>query len=505
MRNTALTGIAITVTGAGCGFGLLWCGAPMWLVVILVSVASGLPATALLWRSAAVQAGSASLANELSTSLARESAHHQATREFIQRILEVIPMPVYIKDSESRNVFVNQAQADQWGRPIDELIGMHSYELTTDEAMVVRVKAEDATVLRGERVYKEERKRHSATGAEQYRVITKQRCLDADGGYVIVCAFFDTTSWRQAEQKLQETLERETVLRERTQDFVQRLIDVIPDPFFIKDGQGRFVMINEATARDYDMSRESLIGIVPHMLPSYSRLADETLREDLAVIGGAEIDKEEQFFLRDGGEERFRNIIKRRCVHIDGSTVIVAAHFNITRWKVAERQLERIAHEDALTGLPNRRRFVEEAVRLMHRAERHGEELSLLLFDLDHFKQVNDSFGHVVGDGVLREIAERIKPCLRVEDLPCRWGGEEFAVLLPVTSHAAAFEVADRLREKVALSPMRIDGTEVGITVSCGVARWQSGEALEHFVGRADRALYEAKNAGRNTCQFAMS
>jgi diguanylate cyclase (GGDEF)-like protein/PAS domain S-box-containing protein len=499
MRNALLAGVVTAAVGAGCGFLVLGLHGPLWLCLLAAAGVAALPCVVLLARQATIQLST----DAAEAGLADEQVRHQATREFIQRILEVIPMPVYIKDSGSRILFVNQSQAQQWGRSIEELVGVRSYDLTTDPAVVARVRIEDAAVLDGASVYYEEQKRHSGTGAEQFRVITKQRCLDAEGGYVIICAFFDTTNWRQAERKLQEALDRETLLRERTQDFVQRLIDVIPDPFFIKDPEGRFLMVNEALAREYSTSKEALIGVVSHVLASFPSLAEESRREDLAIIAGAEIDKEQHYILPQSGQERFRNVIKRRCTHIDGSPVIVAAHFNITRWKIAERELERIAHEDALTGLPNRRRFVDEAARMMSRTERHQERLSLLLFDLDHFKQVNDKFGHVVGDSVLKEVAQRMRICLRTEDLPCRWGGEEFVALLPLTSEAEALQVADRLRANIAAASLLIGGNRLNITVSCGIAEWRANEPLEHFLARADKALYEAKNAGRNTCLLA--
>lgn len=507
MRKALLTGGLLGGCGAACGAMLLWLVPYPWLGVAAAAFTTSALTIFRARRSevdkAAQDSAQRIAQTDLRSDLADERERHRATREFIQRFIEVIPMPIYIKDADSRCIFVNQAQADQWGRSIDELVGKHSYAFATDPAVATRVKAEDLAVLAGGRVYREERKPHSATGAEQFRVITKQRCLDANGDYVIVCAFFDTTSWREVESKLQEALDRETLLRERTQEFVQRLIDVIPDPFLIKDADGHLLMVNEALAAEYGADKAALIGTLSYQHVSSADVVAESKREDGEVIAGAEVDKELHYFLPTNGEERFRNVIKRRCIYIDGSTVIVAAHFNITRWKTAERELERIAHEDALTGLANRRRFVDEAARMMSRSERHDEPLSLLLFDLDHFKHVNDKFGHVVGDSVLREIAQHMRVCLRVEDLPCRWGGEEFVALLPLTDERAAWQVADRLRANIAATPLLIGGNRLAITVSCGIAQWHVGEPLEHFLARADKALYEAKNAGRNTCLLA--
>ncbi len=441
-------------------------------------------------------------ARQLHTQVANERYQHQATRDFIQRILDVVPMPIYVKDAHSRYLLINRAQAEQWGKTSESLIGVCSIDLAPNETVADKIRAEDAAVLRGERIYKEEEKRHAATGEEQFRVVTKGRCESPDGSYAIVCALFDTTHWRQTERALQEALQRQTQLRERTQDFVQRLIDVIPDPLYIKDKNGAFLLVNEAFAHERGRSKADLIGKIAHQLAFNPALAKGTPEEDIEVLAGAEIDKE-QYFIHPSGEERFRKVIKRRCTDIDGTPVIVGAHFNITRWKVAERELARIANEDMLTGLPNRRRFTDDAARMMSYAERHQEALSLILFDLDYFKNINDLHGHTIGDAVLRELAQRMRQLLRAEDVPCRWGGEEFATLLPASSAPEALKLAERLRIHLAEHPFEIEGLLIPVTLSCGIAQWQSGQSLDQLVACADKALYAAKNAGRNNSRLA--
>lgn len=157
------------------------------------------------------------------------------------------------------------------------------------------------------------------------------------------------------------------------------------------------------------------------------------------------------------------------------------------------------AERDALTGLWNRSRFTELAEHDMRQAKRYGHKLSAILFDLDNFKQVNDTFGHAAGDNVLRAVGQLCRVELRDVDIPARWGGEEFVVLMPHTGLGGARETAERLR--VHLKNITVDGATgdaaMHVTASFGVATMDEND-LEELLLRADACLYEAKNAGRD-------
>jgi diguanylate cyclase (GGDEF)-like protein len=159
--------------------------------------------------------------------------------------------------------------------------------------------------------------------------------------------------------------------------------------------------------------------------------------------------------------------------------------------------LEDLAYRDELTELPNRRGAQRQIDVLLSRARRHGQQLALLLVDADRFKDVNDLHGHAIGDGVLREVAQRLRDRVRREDLVGRWGGEEFVVALPETTTDAAVAVAESLREAVSGTPIEAGETTIQVTISIGVAGW-TGEDLEELVARSDGALYAAKAAGRD-------
>lgn len=182
----------------------------------------------------------------------------------------------------------------------------------------------------------------------------------------------------------------------------------------------------------------------------------------------------------------------------DIGLVTVVERLDDDRIRKLQQKLEEAEKDsitDRLTGVWNRRQFEQVARRELMRAQRYGEALSLAIVDIDHFKHINDEYGHAIGDRVLKELIERIRSQIRVVDSLFRWGGEEFAVLLPHTPQNGARLSAERLRVAVAEREFPIVGP---VTVSVGVAELGAGETGEAWFKRADDALYEAKNAGRN-------
>ena len=164
-------------------------------------------------------------------------------------------------------------------------------------------------------------------------------------------------------------------------------------------------------------------------------------------------------------------------------------------------ELNRLAVYDSLTGLLNRRAFDKEAQKEFERARRYKRPLSLVLFDIDHFKDVNDKHGHLIGDHVLRVLAGTVRKTTRSTDIVCRWGGEEFIILMPEQGRDQALATAERLRQEVSNLRIVTLAGEMTLTISLGVAnlKRQEDETLEDLIGRADAAMYEAKAAGRNT------
>jgi diguanylate cyclase (GGDEF)-like protein len=163
-------------------------------------------------------------------------------------------------------------------------------------------------------------------------------------------------------------------------------------------------------------------------------------------------------------------------------------------------RLEILSTTDRLTGAFNRHKLDEVLQREMRRSERHGLDLSVAMLDIDHFKRVNDEFGHEAGDSVLQRIAGLVAGELRTSDVLVRWGGEEFLILAPHTHHRQGTQLAERVRRRVAEQQLPPVGR---VTVSLGVAGLRPGESAEQLIARADAALYRAKEGGRDRVDTA--
>jgi two-component system cell cycle response regulator len=163
------------------------------------------------------------------------------------------------------------------------------------------------------------------------------------------------------------------------------------------------------------------------------------------------------------------------------------------------RELESLSRKDALTGVLNRRCFDEALVQEISRARRHGQQLGVVMLDIDHFKSINDAHGHPGGDDVLRSFAQTVKQALREGDTLFRYGGEEFVALLPHADREGALVAARRIVSAVGAAPVLVAGKPVQVTTSAGVAcLGRSTRNGEELLANADRALYEAKKGGRN-------
>lgn len=183
-----------------------------------------------------------------------------------------------------------------------------------------------------------------------------------------------------------------------------------------------------------------------------------------------------------------------------GMAILVLGAFGFLLWRITsvERVLFRLSTSDPLTGALNRRHFMTLMAREQKRAERYGARFSLLMLDIDHFKKINDTFGHQVGDEAIKQMAAACQAHLRPTDMLCRYGGEEFLIALTHTEEGGARIAAERIREAVAKIEIPADGTFARFTVSIGVTCFVPGARVEQLIDCADQALYAAKTGGRN-------
>jgi two-component system cell cycle response regulator len=257
-----------------------------------------------------------------------------------------------------------------------------------------------------------------------------------------------------------------------------------------------------AAERDYDLAIVSLNlkEIDGLRLCSHLRSLDRTRLLPILVI----VDPGDNVRLLRGIDLGVNDYLVRP---IDKNEMLARVRTQVRRKRFSDRLRDNVqmtiemAVTDGLTGLYNRRYLERHLAALVQQAIARQKPLSVLVLDIDHFKPINDNYGHAVGDDVLREFSRRVRKTIRGIDLACRMGGEEFVVAMPDTDAALALIVAERLRQKIATERFRVtDGDKsIEVTVSIGIASLVSGDDTpEILLKRADDALYRAKRAGRN-------
>ena len=293
---------------------------------------------------------------------------------------------------------------------------------------------------------------------------------------------------------LEQKVEERTCQLDRARRFAENLVDMLPHPVWVKDAAGGLQMYNRAFRHMFGLPEDN--GAMPPPLDELDRLSDQDLRAE----GKGRLTREVSLDMESGQRTVMlsKGVLTGEDAVLTGTIGLIT---DITERKSMERQLRQLATMDDLTGTLNRRAFFAAAEQEMERAVRYGNAVSVVMFDLDHFKQVNDSHGHAVGDQALRETATALRASLRDVDILGRLGGEEFAVLLPETSVAGAVEVAERLRHAISAIriPLEGDKPSLTLTASLGVAERLAEEiTVDKVLARADLALYRAKADGRN-------
>jgi diguanylate cyclase (GGDEF)-like protein/PAS domain S-box-containing protein len=326
--------------------------------------------------------------------------------------------------------------------------------------------------------------------------------------------------WQRIEQELKESESTFRVLFENSPDAI-----ILTDINTLK-----ILDCNENACRMNGRSREELIGQpanVLHMEDTASLVDDPSFRENMFryMSSGKTVSMEVNHRYPDGSLRVIETNMSLLTVH--GRRALMGIDRDITDRKAAERQVQQAnedlaaqlaenqklqellreqALRDALTGLYNRRFLQETLDRELAEASRTQTPLSLLMLDVDFFKELNDTYGHAAGDVVLQTIAGLLQQQFRAMDLPCRYGGEEFVMVMPTANCPAALTRAETLRQLIAGQQTLYHGQSLQVTVSVGVASFpEHGTSGDELLRAADGAMYAAKQAGRNTVVAASS
>jgi two-component system cell cycle response regulator len=314
----------------------------------------------------------------------------------------------------------------------------------------------------------------------------------ATDGPVLQRAIRYAIARKQMEEKLRHSEQR-----------LQAIVTLAQDAILSVDADHRIVLFNPAAERMFGYAAEEILGrpldlLIPHRYQTAHRdhvagfIAEGPSSRSMA-------DRNEVIGMTKDGREFPVEVSISKDLQPDGM-LLTAVIRDITERKRFENELRHLATTDPLTGLANRREFLASAERELVRVRRYDRPATVLMFDIDHFKRINDTHGHAAGDEALRHVAAICRDLLRESDIVGRLGGEEFGILLPETDVPSAREAAERLRQALARAEIpRPDGGILRLTASIGIAACVAGDgSIEQALSRADDALYRAKGNGRN-------
>jgi len=287
-------------------------------------------------------------------------------------------------------------------------------------------------------------------------------------------------------------------LLETNDKFLQVVIDAMPIPVFIKDVDGVYLGCNRAFETFVGLSREEMSGHTVHDLYPKEK-ADLFFQKDKALFDNPGVQIYEADISTITGQLSIVRYHKATYLDSDGRVAgLVGTIFDITHQKQLEERLEYHASHDYLTGLLNRRSAIGLLNQALDNSRNDGQPLSVMLLDVDHFKQLNDTHGHRAGDMALIALADYLQNCCEQEHTVARFGGEEFLIILPDISRDRSIRIAEAMRAHIERNQNDI-AREWSLRVSIGIAT-SHGEAVdaETLIQQADTAMYRAKRTGRN-------
>jgi diguanylate cyclase (GGDEF)-like protein/PAS domain S-box-containing protein len=285
----------------------------------------------------------------------------------------------------------------------------------------------------------------------------------------------------------------------RMEDLLYRysqILSTVQDPMSYIDKNYIFRTVNDAYINSYQKSKDNIVG---HHIKELvgERFFQRKIKDNIDKCVKGEKVKQQEWFEFPGNVRRFMYVTYYPLLSRDSKTVtgVVFNSIDITKIKEMEDKLKKLSITDQLTQIYNRVKFHEALGEEIKRHRRYETDLSIIMFDIDHFKSINDTHGHDIGDDVLVTLVEVVKKCIRDTDIFSRWGGEEVMLLLPYTTIENAGKLAERIRIKIAENSFETVGT---VTCSFGVSQFQAKDSIESFTKRVDNALYDSKHNGRN-------
>lgn len=412
-------------------------------------------------------------------------------RQFIRKVLDTLPIAISVRDTLGRVLLSNPRFDALFGKDGASTVGTRYADRVPDPAEVEMLMRRDAEVLRSGLPVTYERS-ISIEGEGNVDLHTVKVPLTLSGETRILTASVDVTDRTRAQEALR---------RERA--FMRTVIDTDPTLISVKDARGRYLLANRATAEALGCTVEELEGhSLSEIRPGtgvgagFARHDEEVLRLQRPVT------REER--QRDAaGTERWFSSTRLPLAGTGGEQVVLGVSTDVTEMRMQARRIHELKNFDPLTNLPNRMLIEDRLQVALATAERDRSRVAVMFVDLDHFKTVNDSLGHPIGDRLLVAVAKRIRSALRDADSIGRLGGDEFLLVLPQVDGPDPAALVARKVLKMLEEPFDIQGHSLSVNASVGIALYPEDGATPHLlVQNADAAMYHAKEQGRGCYRF---
>jgi len=461
-------------------------------VVLLGGILTSVLLFWLVWTLSVSRARALALAEQTSAASAAEVLREQLV--FIQQLIEAVPQPIFFKDAEGHYLGVNTAWEKFFGIPRKQFIGKSVFELYPDNQVLAKKHhARDQELFGRPGSQSYEAAIVAADGKVHHTIYNKATFNKPDGS---VAGLIGTIT------DVSDLVEAEVALRKSEARF-RDLTELSSDWYWEQDAEFRFTVVS-SNVRNVFLGMDENIGKTRWDMKGV-RMTEEERQAHKATLTARQPFQNFVYHVADSGENLHTISISGRPIFDEQGrfTGYRGTGTDITEQKKIEDQIRHMAHHDSLTELPNRVLLQDRIGQAIAQARRSQKVAAILFIDLDRFKNVNDSLGHQVGDGLLRAVAERLIACVRSTDTVARMGGDEFVVVLTELRRAEdAGQVAQKILA-VLPQPIDIDGHELRVTPSVGICLYpHDGEDVETLMRNADAAMYHAKETGRNNFQF---
>lgn len=396
---------------------------------------------------------------------------------------------IYSKDLKGNYTYANQLFLDIVEMPLPDLVGKQDRDFFEAKSCGKLQKNDSKVLDKGKTIEVEETHQLKASGETRVYLSVKKPLRDSSGK---ITGLFGISTDITKRKKLEISVHEQ-------KDFLDAILNNVDALILMKDSNRIVRYANSFAADLFNLKQNNIIGKRDSELMPQD-IADKLWELDQKVFDTNEKQTAEELLPSLEGKLKHYLTTKIPFILKDGTATSISYSTDITEIFLLKEKLQRQAITDSLTGLYNRRYFNDQCVREFSHCKRSKSTMSIIVIDIDWFKSINDKYGHPVGDVVLQQASKIYKSCLRKENILCRTGGEEFAILLPNTSHEAATVLAERIRQTQEEKALvgKWEGA-IKLSISLGVSALQDKDkSFEDLLRRADKALYQAKTEGRN-------